>query len=86
MSTITLWYYEFVSNNIGIWDRAWFASEQEAREGYAAACTEYDQDPETPKEPTGEYGDVAEPQSVEVELTAAGVLAFAQNFAVDREG
>lgn len=86
MSTVTLWYVEFVSNNIGIWDRSWYASEKEAQERYEELCTEHDHDPSDPPAPTGEYGDVTEPQSVEIELTEAGVLAFAENYAVDREG
>ncbi len=86
MNTATLWYVEYCSNRLGVWDRRWFTSKAEAEEGYYEACEYHGREPFDPEfVPTGEYGDVCEPEPVEVELTAQGVLDFARRFAVDED-
>lgn len=76
----TLWYVEFVENGLGIWDRAWFATKEEAEAGRQVLLASHGGQRQ---ELTGAYGDVDVVQSVEVELTPEGVLEFAREFAID---
>lgn len=78
MSTATLWSYEYVANQSGHWDRAWFATEAEARASHAARVAE-GFDPESDMD--GSYGDLGEVESVPIELSAEGALRFAQQYA-----
>lgn len=77
----TLHYVEFCINNIGIWDRAWFATEEEAQADYdkRIASGEFNANRDD-----GSYGSIIEPQCTEVALSIDGLLHFANNFAVDR--
>lgn len=83
MSTVTLYNFEFVANNMGIWDREWFATREEA-EAARQAKIEKLGSTNDPDNLSGEYGEVSLVCFTTVELTAEGVLDFAANFAVQQ--
>jgi len=76
---IQLWYVEFVSGNLGIWDRSWHATKKEA---YDQMIWLTEQGYSTDRD-DGSFGSLTPVKFVEVALTLEGVLAFARNFAVD---
>jgi hypothetical protein len=83
----TLFYFEFCQNNLGVWDREWFLTREEAetaRENRADSIGT-DLDETDDEDLCGEYGDISEVQEEQVPLTTAGLLAFANNFAVDSD-
>lgn len=81
MNTVTLHYVEFMTSSIGVWDKQWFLTEEEARDhftklvekGYHDANEDWD-DEDHP---------VVGPYCEEVELTRDGILRFANTYAVD---
>lgn len=75
---VTLYFIEFVHNNLGIWDREWFLTQPEAQAAYEAKLEEGF----TPKD-TGDEGALRGPCQHTVELSAQGLLRFANRFAVD---
>lgn len=79
--TTTLWQVEFCANNMGIYDRAWFATRPEAAAWRRDRIKSGDSNPRTEQ---GCYGSIDKPEKVKVELTVAGLLQFANNWAVDR--
>jgi hypothetical protein len=74
-----LWYYEFCDNNHGLWSREWFATEAAAAEDRETRIADLG-DAASTGVCDGSYGDVDVVQSVEIELTDAGALAFANNW------
>jgi len=79
-TTAMLWTFEFCDSGIGVWDREWHATEAQARAAHAKKIEEgYDPNSEM----CGEEGDLGEVTAVDVELSPAGVLAFAERYAVD---
>lgn len=84
---VTLYYFEFVPNGLGIWDRMWSLTEGEAKDdranlvggAYADYYTIVEDD-----ELDGTEGQVSGIRSIEVELTPEGLRNFANRFAVDQ--
>jgi hypothetical protein len=76
---ITLYYYEYVANSLGVWNREWFASKSEARKARREKWRSLGGRRNTG---TGEYGDVSRMLETQVEPSAEGILDFAQNFAL----
>ena len=83
--SIILFYFEFCSSNSGVWDREWFLTRREANKARKDRAKDMGTDLEEIDEDSlcGDYGDIAEVEKEEVELTDVGLLAFARNFAVD---
>ena len=84
--SVELFYFEFVGNNRGIWDRRWFLTRAEADTARGDKLDEFgkrDADDPDAEELSGQYGDVGGIETETVALTAAGLLAFANNFAID---
>jgi hypothetical protein len=85
--TVTLCYFEFCSNNMGIWDREWFLTREEAEKARQERADSMGTEPgdanAEEEDLCGEYGDVSEVLDEPVTLSAEGLLAFARNFAVD---
>jgi len=83
--TVSLCYFEFCSNNMGIWDREWFLTHEEAerarQERAKSMGTSLDNTDED--DLSGEYGDISDVRDETVTLSAEGLLGFARNFAVD---
>jgi hypothetical protein len=85
--TVTLWYFEFCTNGLGVWDRMWAASRSELakeRQWLKDINSKLDDKMTPGDELDGSQGQHGPARSVKVELTAEGVLHFAQNFAVDQ--
>lgn len=75
----TLWRVQFVRSSIGVWDAQWFAAESDALAFFNALLAEgYD-----PELDDGSQGSVIDPEQIAVDLSPAGLLAFANQFAVD---
>jgi hypothetical protein len=86
VATVTLCYFEFCNNNMGVWDREWFLTREEAETARQARADSMGTEPGDDAEEEdlcGEYGDVSEVLDEPVTLSAEGLLAFARNFAVD---
>jgi hypothetical protein len=79
-STIRLWNVTFCANNIGVWDREWFHTEEEAKAFRRAFVQQWGES----QEQDGTCGDCYQPEAVDIEPTAEGLLAFASNYAVDQ--
>jgi hypothetical protein len=78
MNTVKLWYVEYCENNLGLWNRGWFDSEEEADECYRQLLAEHGGPRE---ELCGNYGDAFAPQAVFVPPNADGILGFARDYA-----
>lgn len=76
---IELWTVEFCTNDLGVWDRMWFLTEEEAADYYLAFVKEHG----LRYEQTGEDGDCYPPARVGIEPNAQGLLWFANAYAVD---
>jgi hypothetical protein len=81
---VTLYSFEFCTSNVGVWDRDWHLTHADAVAARKARCDEVAADPESVCDMDGTYGDVGEVHTVDVELTSAGLLEFARDYAVDR--
>lgn len=79
--TATLYYFEYVGNNLGVWERSWHSGRVAAETAHLAKAHELCVDPdEEGRELTGEYGDLTEVREAKVPLTPEGVLAFANEY------
>ena len=79
---IKLYYYGYVESYIGVWTREWFATEAEAVEARRIKIEELGDDANCDEgDITGEYGDVDSVTEEGVELTPAGLIAFANRHA-----
>lgn len=78
MNTVTLYYIEFVDNGIGVWDKQWFATKEEAEAEYDRKIREDEYDPELDD---GSEGGISGPHDVEIQLTPPGLLDFANEYA-----
>lgn len=77
--TTTLWTFEFCRNSIGVWDRQWHATREQAE----AARAEMIREGFDPSRQDGEYGALGDVHDVSINLSRAGVLDFARTYAVD---
>lgn len=80
-TTLRIWRIQFCLNNLGVWDQRWSATEQEARDDFEHHCSKLGC---TPERDDGSWGSIIEPEPVDVEMTAAGLLLFANNYACDQ--
>lgn len=85
MKPVTLWYFSYCMNSLGVYDRVWAASRsglekkrRELKELYRG-----EMDDRITENTTGEYGEHGPACEVEVIPTARGILAFASEYAVD---
>jgi len=76
---VTLYYFEYVANNLGVWNREWFASKSAARKERSIRWRSLGRRRNTE---SGTYGDVSQVFDTQVKPTAEGILEFAQNFAL----
>lgn len=81
MTTATLHYVEHVDNNAGNWTREWFGTLEEAEKRERELRRSYGR--RKAAELIGEYGDVSPAESVTIDLTPGGVLAFARDWALN---
>ena len=83
--TATLCYFEFCNNNMGIWDREWFLTHEDAEQARKARADDMgtNLDDSDEEDRSGEYGEISEVREEVVTLSAEGLLEFARNFAVD---
>ena len=81
LPTATIWRVQYMPNSMGVWDAVWAATKALARESMEDLAQEgyY-----VPEDPRGDYHEMTEPKEVTVELSPAGLLQFAQNYAVDQ--
>jgi len=82
-TSVTLHTYEYCGSKIGVWSRAWFATNEEAEAERRRQLESYGRDPDeidADEELTGEYGQVGQVSCVAVPVTAAGILQFAQQY------
>lgn len=82
-SSVTLHTYEYCSSKIGIWSRAWFATNAEAEAERRRQLASFGRDPDeidADEELTGEYGQVGQVSCVAVPVTPDGILQFAQQY------
>jgi hypothetical protein len=86
MQTVTLFYFEYVANNLGVWTREWFATREAAEQGRIDRAKSLGVNPNRESEMCGEYGDLGDVEETLVECTPEGILTFANNFACDTEG
>lgn len=82
----TLYTYQFVDNNLGIWCRDWAPTAEAAEKARKETIErlgvhEYVENEKVGSD-CGEYGDCLTAEVVEVELTQDGLLDFAGNYAV----
>lgn len=81
--TVRLYYFEYVDNNLGLYTKSWFPTEGSAKHARRTLL----EAPDSPyfgvdvSEMTGQYGELSQMQYEDVELSAAGVLAFAREHA-----
>lgn len=91
MQKVTLYFFEYCDNNLGIWNRAWALTKEAAEESREETAKRLGvEDDYKPDEviggDSGDYGDILPVDSVEVELTPEGILNFANNYAVEPLG
>lgn len=78
---VTLHYFEMVSNGLGVYDRSWHLSREDAEEERERLIEE--EGYEETEEPDGSEGQIGSVKSEVVQLTPEGLLSFAQSYAVD---
>jgi hypothetical protein len=78
----TIYCIEFMESPLGIWDHKWFLAEQDAEEERDRMIREegFRYDPEGSTQFC-----IMGPYSVSVDLTPNGLVAFANNWAIDRQ-
>jgi hypothetical protein len=83
---VTLWRINHVPGVMGVWDQAWFATEEEARLVFEDMLStgRYQLADEEDGGPDGSQGDIEEPESVDVDVTPEGLLEFARHYACDQ--
>ncbi len=83
---LTLYYFEHVDNNVGVWCRTWAGTREEA-EALRTKRIEYYGDEVNLEEEThcGEYAEVGTVDEILIEPTLEGVLGFANNYALGGE-
>lgn len=81
-ATVTLYSYELVPGGLGIFDREWFPTREAAEEARAQRIKR-----DGYRKPadglTGEQLEIGDVEPIDVELSAAGVLSFAREYAID---
>lgn len=81
---VRLYYFEFVSNSLGIYDRCWFLTEAEAEQERLRMIREDGYHEPEHGFMTGEIYEIDESVGFEdVEFTPEGLLSFANHWAVD---
>jgi hypothetical protein len=78
--TATLYSFEYVPNNLGVWDRRWFESAADAESERAGLIDREGYDPDREG---GDWGCIGDVETITVPLTAAGLLDFANTYAID---
>lgn len=86
-ATVTLYYFEYVDNNSGIWNRSWYPTEVGANNGRRLMIDALGADEDDALgQGDGQYGQVGEVHTESVPLTAEGILNFANNYATEDDG
>lgn len=82
-NVVTLYYYEYVADSLGTWNREWFLDHGEATK---ARDDRWKKLGSRDNSECGEYGDVGDVYDAQIELSAEGVLRFAQDYALADAG
>lgn len=91
MKTVTLYYFEWIGNRMGVWERSWHLTRKKAEEARLDQAKILGVNPEVKRDPGDDaefgsrYGDLSEVLEKEVPLTPEGVVHFANDFAVGWE-
>lgn len=82
---VTLYYYEYCNDSIGTWSREWALDEEDIVAKRERKAEYYGTDVADESELTGEYGEIGAVEQTEVELSATGLVDFANNWAAGGE-
>lgn len=78
---VTLHFFEYVANSIGIYSRSWHATKREAEKERARMIEREGYEPPEGDSLEGNEHEISEVQSARVELTPRGLLTFADHYA-----